>query len=187
MEFVIAIVAALNWLRLIIMLQLTKSYGPMLTIILEMFEDLFIFLVLWILLLFVFASSGFILFNELPAYESLWAAFVIQFEASLDNWSLKIYDDLSLGETRGQIFQMLSVTLNMILMLNLVIAILSETYARLAPQSLGLFYDGLIANMPAYFCDKRYGILILLPPPFNVFVVPFFIVFLFLQKSPKAA
>jgi hypothetical protein len=38
----------------------------------------------------------------------------------------------------------------MVLMLNLIIAILSETFARLASQRLGLYYDGLIASLPAY-------------------------------------
>ena len=73
----------------------------MLTIILAMIEDLFIFLVLWALLLLVFSSSGFIIFNELAAYNSLWAVFVVHFEASLGNWILRIYDGLSLTAETG--------------------------------------------------------------------------------------
>jgi len=132
------------------MLQLTQNYGPMLTIIFEMLEDLGIFLVLWILLLLIFSSSGFIIFNELAAYKILYSVFIVHFEASLGNWALKIYDGLSLDDRTGEIFHLTSVIINMILMLNLVIAILSETYARLAPQRLGLYYDGLIASMPGY-------------------------------------
>ena len=74
--------------------------------------------------------------------------FVIHFEAAQGNWVLWIYDGMSLGAETGQIFHIVSVTFNMILMLNLVIAILMETYARLAPQRLGLYYDGLIASLP---------------------------------------
>jgi hypothetical protein len=169
------------------MLELTKSYGPMLTIIFTMIEDLSVFLILWVLLLLVFTSSGFILFNELAAYNSIWDVFVVHFEASLGNWALKIYKDLSLTEECGEIFHMISVTINLILMLNLVIAILSETYARLAPQRLGLYYDGLIANMPSYLFDKRYGIMILLPPPFNIFCIPYFLVFICLLNKPQTA
>jgi hypothetical protein len=122
----------------------------MLTIIFEMLGDLGIFLVLWLLFLLIFSSSGFILFNELDAYNSLYAVLVVHFEASLGNWMLKIYDGLSLSDMTGEIFHLFSVTINMILMLNLVIAILSETYGRLAPDRLGLYYDGLIASMPGY-------------------------------------
>lgn len=105
----------------------------MLTIIFVMLEDVLIFLVLFVLLLLIFSSSGFIMLNELDAYKTLYSAFVIHFEASLGNWALRIYDGLSLTSRVGEIFHMLAVVINMILMLNLVIAILSETYARLAP------------------------------------------------------
>ena len=122
----------------------------MITIIFSMFTDLFKFIVLWALCLLIFSTSGYILFNELDAYKNLYSVFVVHFELSLGNWILTIYDDLSLTDTVGVIFHMSSVLLNMILMLNLVIAILSETYARLAPQKTGLYYDGLIASMPRY-------------------------------------
>jgi hypothetical protein len=76
----------------------------------------------------------------------------------------------------------------MILMLNLVIAILSETYARLAPQKTGLYYDGLIASLPRYQYDNLFGVLILLPPPFNLISCPFILIFLCIKNfSPKVA
>ena len=81
---------------------------------------------------------------------------------------MKIYDELSFDKAFGQSFHLVSVIINMILMLNMVIAIFSETYARLAPQRRGLYYDGLIASMPAMKYEKRWGILILIPAPFNV-------------------
>jgi len=68
-------------------------------------------------------------------------------------------------------------------MLNLVIAILSETYARLSPQRLGLYYDSLIATLPALSYDKKYGSLILLPPPLNVITI--FMMPYFAFKDPK--
>jgi hypothetical protein len=71
----------------------------------------------------------------------------------------------------------------MVLMLNLVIAILSETYSRLSPQRLGLYYDSLIASLPALANDKKYGSLVLLPPPFNV--VTIFLLPYFALKDPK--
>lgn len=58
-------------------------------------------------------------------------------------------------------------------MSNLVIAILKETYARMAPLKLGLYYDNLISSIPAMKYSKEYGYMILLPPPFNLLYVPF--------------
>jgi hypothetical protein len=62
---------------------------------------------------------------------------------------------------------------NMMVLLNLVIAILSEKYIRLAPLDLGLYYDNLISSLPAMKYNKEYGYMILLPPPFNLLYLPF--------------
>ena len=61
-----------------------------------------------------------------------------------------MYNGFSGGEGFGIAFHLIVVTINMILMLNLVIAILSEKYNKLSPAKLGLYYDGLIASIPAY-------------------------------------
>jgi hypothetical protein len=105
------------------------------------------------------------------------------FEASLGNWLLNIYSELTIGNEVGEIYHVIVVIVNMVLMLNLVIAILSETYARLSPQRLGLYYDSLIATLPALAYDKKYGSLILLPPPFSVLTI--FLMPYFAWKDPK--
>ena len=157
----------------------------MLTIIQSMFSDLAIFSVMWSLSILTFATSGYLLFSEIESLDELFKVIVVHFELSLGNWVLSIYDEFSLGNTFPVIFHCTSVVINMILMLNLVIAILSETYARLASQRLGLYYDGLIASLPAYQYDPRWGILILVPPPFNIFTVPFILVFLCVHEKKK--
>jgi hypothetical protein len=60
--------------------------------------------------------------------------------------------DLNAGNEKlfQEIFEMVQTIFNMIIFVNLVIAILSETYLRLANQKLGLFYDGVIEVIHAY-------------------------------------
>jgi len=132
-EFNIAVIAGYNWLRIFFSLQLTKPFGPMITIFYSMGGDLIKFFVLWGLLLSAFTSAAFFLFNELDSFKDFYSTFVVFFEASLGNWLLVIYQDLSLGNEVGEIYHCLVVVANMVLMLNLVIAILSETYGRLSP------------------------------------------------------
>ena len=65
----------------------------------------------------------------------------------------------------------------MLLLLNLVIAIMSDTYSRYAALKLGLYSQGIIEAIPSYKNDKRYGGLIVMIPPFNIisfFLLPFF-------------
>ena len=150
-----------------------------------MFLDFTTFFTLWIIVLLLVSTTGFILFSELVAYESLWKVFVIHFESALGNWLNTIYDDLSLGSTFGQAFHLLSVVLNLILMLNMVIAILMETFARMATQKRGLYYDTLISQLPAYEYDSRWGVLILAPPPLNLLILPLVLLFWCLESSSE--
>jgi hypothetical protein len=60
-----------------------------------------------------------------------------------------MYDGLDFGDEFGEIFHIVCVIVNMILMFNLIIAQLSEKYAILSPARLGLYYDGLISTMPS--------------------------------------
>lgn len=110
---------------------------------------------------------------------------MVIFEAGMGAWALKIYNDVRLGSTFGQLYHIIVVMINMVLMLNLVIAILSETYARLASQKLGLYYDGIIASIPAYKFDKRYGIFIMLPAPFSLILLPLMPVFACIKDKKK--
>ena len=73
----------------------------------------------------------------------------------------------------------------MILMLNLIIAIMSDTYGRYAREKLGLYFVGIIEAMPVYKTDKRYGALVSAVPPFNCLIVPLIPVFLSITDEKK--
>ena len=77
----------------------------------------------------------------------------------------------------GQVYILLCVIINCIVLMNFIIAILADTYGKLSAQSLGIYYDGIIARIPVYEDDSRYGGLIVGCPPFNVlalFMLPFY-------------
>ena len=88
-------------------------------------------------------------------------------------WDFSIYDHSKYPPLFGQTFHMLVIMLNMIMFVNLMVGIFSETYQRLAKQKLGLYYDGVIEVIPAYKYKKFYGALIAACPPFNLLVLPF--------------
>jgi hypothetical protein len=46
---------------------------------------------------------------------------------------------------------------NMVLMLNLIIAILSSTYSQYENKKIGLYYEVLIGKMPELEFDEKYG------------------------------
>ena len=70
-------------------------------------------------------------------------------------------------------------------MLNFIIAILADTYAKLSTQSLGLYYDGLISRIPIYEDDIFYGGLIVGVPPFNMLALPMIPFYLLVKDEDK--
>jgi len=62
----------------------------------------------------------------------------------------------------------------MLLLLNLLIAIMSETYIRFSQLKTGLLHKQIVRTMPVYKFEKSYSCLISAPPPLNAIVLPFF-------------
>lgn len=73
----------------------------------------------------------------------------------------------------------------MVLLINLVIAILSDTYQKFSDQKLGLYYDGVIEVIPSYKYKNFFGALIAACPPFNLLVAPFTPIFAITRKKRK--
>ena len=91
-DFLLACVASMFWLRMILMLKLTKTFGPLIRIINVMFKELFIFLVLWAIQLFIFACIGIVVFSELPEYGSFLDVLIMLFQSALGTWDLSMYE-----------------------------------------------------------------------------------------------
>jgi len=70
------------------------------------------------------------------------------------------------------------IIINMIVLINLAIALMSDTYLKLSKVKLGLYYDGVVDAISALKYDKKYGAMITAVPPFNILIflmVPLFL------------
>ena len=93
------------------------------------------------------------------------------FGTGLNNYDLSVFDNWNQNPLAGKLFIFACIIVNSIVLLNFIIAILTDTYAKLSTKSLGLYYDGIIQRIPVYEDDARYGGLIIGSPPFNVLAV----------------
>lgn len=79
---------------------------------------------------------------------------------------------------------MLFLILNIVVIMNLVIAILSTTYSTYSTYSQGLYYDTIIEALPIYLHDKHYGALVSTPAllsPISLLLIPLF----YVLEGPK--
>ena len=168
-DWLLAATAFLFWIRLIFMLQLTSVFGPLIRTTMAMMQDLVTFFMLFTLQLIAFSCVGILAFGMLKPYETVWDAFILFFATSMGDFDLGMYDEM--GPTKkyyGIAFHVIVILCNLLLMLNLVIAIMSDTYSRFAEVQLGLYSNGIIEAIPSYKNDKRYGGLIVMTPPINM-------------------
>lgn len=63
-------------------------------------------------------------------------------------------------------------SVNMVLLLNLIIAILSSTYSFFEDKKIGLYYEVLVSKFSVMEFDERYGAAACAQPPLNLMIFP---------------
>ena len=128
----LSIMTVIIWLRFLLMLQLTRTFGPMLRIIISMFGEVLKFLVIWSIVLLCLTSVATLLFGELEAYSKFVDVSFISFDTGLGNYDLTAFETLKMSELVGQVFLVIAVLINGVVLLNFIIAILADTYSKLS-------------------------------------------------------
>lgn len=106
---------------------------------------------------------------------------IFYFEAALGSWDTKPYclPTSFNGEPNdflcqfGVVYTVLFLLINLVLLLNLVIALLSSTFAFYEDKQLGLYYEVIVALFPTMEYDDKYGAVVCAQPPFNLMILPF--------------
>jgi len=175
-NLLLAVLAMSTWTKLLMRLMVTESFGPFFKVIGMMLIDLAKFAVLWGLFLVIFASGASMVFGQIPSLRGFGPTFYLYFEASLGAWDKDVYCDAAVSDAYcyvGYAFTVAILLVNMVLLLNLVIAILSSTYAYYEDKKLGLYYEVLVGKFPTLQYDDNYGVAACAQPPLNLMIVPF--------------
>lgn len=167
---------AVLWFRVIIMLRLTEQFGPLTTMIANMVVIVLKFLIIYLVGIITFASVATLTLSENPNFIDLFESIRQYLMASLGNFDLFQYDELE-GWKRyyGIFLHIIVLFYNMLILVNLLIAIMSDEYASLSEVKTGLYWGSVIREIPKYYYSKYYGALTMLPFPLawlNFFLIP---------------
>ena len=179
-----AIGSFVMWVNMLYKFRLTRFFGPLFKMIEQMLQDISVFMLLYLMQLILFACVGHILFSEIAAYEGIYTGSKTLFDASLGNYSFLTLEGNSKSDLLGDLFTIGFIVINHILLINLLIAILSSTYALYEQHGVSLYVNGILQMRPAAEYNSRYGALVSTFPPWNVFLLPF-IPFYLLKKDTK--
>ena len=141
LDYLMAVVTATLWIRCIFLLRLSESTGPMLVMIYEMLMLSAIFLFIYMLGIITFACIATLTLSSNPNFANLFEATRTYVMASLGNFDLYQHDATEGWKSYYGMFLHIGVLFfNMILMINLLIAIMSDQYSVLSATRTGLFW-----------------------------------------------
>ena len=177
-RWTLAVMALNTWVKCTLKLRVTSIFGPMFKMLLQMSFDLGQFMVFWLLVIISFSCVANLAFEGMTDDYSSFDQIILKFfEASLGSWDVNINcygDERYIAECYiGQVFIVIFLLANMVLLLNFVIAILSSTYAAYEDKSLGLYYEVIVALFPSMDFDEQYGAIPCAQQPLDIVTLPF--------------
>lgn len=194
-EYVLTVMVVALLLKVLDLIQFSATIGPLVKIVGKMSGDFFNFLALYAILVVMFAIVG--CFNFMDAqsangketylqlrFETLQEACFTVLDASIGVYDLALFDNSEPYQKHlGQFFTIALVVTFKILILNLIIAILSNTYHQFDSQSGGLYLSKILNSRDELLHDENYGAFLLSLPPLSLLTIPALPVAIFAKPS----
>ena len=134
-------------------------------------QDFINFTVLYCLIILVFGIVGNINFiYDLNEFEGMFESILTVVDASLGNYNLDTYNKINdkLMRNLGKIYMIAIVVTFNIVLLNLIIAILSNTYGFYESGSTGLYLSKILSSRDEIMYDQNFGAFLSAIPPINI-------------------
>jgi len=164
------------WMRVISILMTTRSYGPFLRTIYLILSTVINFLIFLFGFTTLFAQVFTILFKDSnPDFESFAKSWTNLFEANFGQFE---YENFQRMQVFGYSLLMIYTTIGNIMLLNLVIGIVNNLYNSFEQEADAENRAVLVLTYERIKWDDEFGLLILLPAPFNILSVMFVIILL---------
>ena len=179
MALLYGLVSGCTWIRVLMGLQVTETFGPLITAINRMSIDIFTFFIFYLFQLFAFSVIASMTFANVAEFDGIYHTCLYMFNATLGDYDFHIFDVyesfIPTYKYLGHAFIIIYLMLNLILLLNMVIAMMSETYANMNSERIGIYNYQILRVRPQYKFNKYYGGMVASIPPFNIlnFLVSF--------------
>ena len=158
--------------RLLFQMVYFNTFGALVQIIIQMIVSCFKFLILSLIFLVAFTILGYILFNDIDQFKSIFWSFNTMYQSVFGGFDFTIYSSSTITpEFCGRLFMCLFLLGFAVLVMNFLIAILSEVYAKYIVVANALQKWEIIKLRPVYEPHKHYGCLVRAPIFINFYMV----------------
>ena len=189
----LAVMCGLLWLRLILLIRGTKTFGPLIVIFLVSLKGVTKYVMLFLLVTFAYSCCAYLLFYRISGYyyQNPFYCFIYFFlislggEPSFDSYS-SLAGDKPYIPFLGGVFLVGVLILNVIVFFNLIIALLSNIFETFKNYSLQLYIQKKLEIRKKYYDeDERFNSLLISYFPFNILTFPFGLSLLFMVDKAR--
>lgn len=182
-SLIYSIIIICAWLRVISILMTTRTFGPFLRTIYLLLWTIFNFLLVFFAINTVFAQIFTIIFKKTNnSFRSFFQSWITLFNASFG-----IYDFSQFTQIRvfGYSLLIAYTTLTNVMLLNLVIAIINNLFNFYEKKADAENRAVLVLTYERIKWDNEYGLLILLPAPFNLISIILIIILFYVPDRKR--
>lgn len=170
-------------------IEFNQAIGPLLKIVQKMASDFMNFILIYLILVIMFSIIGNLNFHfDIPEFSTFFDSLIIIVDSSMGNFDFSIFNQIEDDPEFlfiGKIYLCFVVVTFPILILNLIIAILSNTYNIYDPKSNGLYLSKILSSRDELQYDECYGAFLTALPPLNLITLPLLPIAIFRESDVK--
>ena len=173
---VYSILLFMAWMKVLLILRITKLYGSFISIMINIFWHVFNFFIIFICITLLFAQCFCLFFKDSnEKYKLIYDSFLTLFNTA---WGQVEFTFIDL-DIFGEVSLILFSTLSNIMLFNLIVGIVDNLFDQYHEKSEAESRAKLILAHERKKWDKNYGLIILFPSPFNIFSILLFPIIIF--------
>ena len=178
---IISFIVFLVWIRIISVLITSQKLGHMIQAIYFMIKMTLNFLIIFACWLICCSAIFTAIYYDSDSSGGSYKSFSITI-TTLFSATLAVYDDqFTILEPLGSILMSTFVIISGVMLINLLIALLTEAFAHISRQADSRHRSILITYRHRWGWSSTHSFLIFVPPPLNVFAVPIYLLSLCLN------
>ena len=166
-----SILLLMAWMKVLLLLRITKIYGSFISIMLNIFWHVVNFFIIFICITLLFAQCFCLYFKDSnEKYKLIYDSFLTLFNTA---WGQVEFTFIDL-DIFGEISLILFATGSNIMLFNLIVGIVNNLFDRYHEKAEAESRAKIVLAHERKKWDQNYGLLILFPSPFNIFSIIFY-------------
>ena len=158
----------LMWAKFFYSMKFVRLAGSLFAVIEVMILQMWVFCVYYSSILFLFGVVGFVLFYDIAQFAQLRTALYTLFRATVQDYDVDIMQNARVGAFIGYVFFIAFLLLNLILIVNLIVARLARTFKDYYYRKDLLFLLNTLYVREVSEADDKYSAIVSGPFPLNM-------------------